>query len=261
MGQINSRNKIDDNFKQIEEAAECCAGEGAEIVVFPEQSTYLSGEGVIETAEPLDGRIINRFREIARKHKIYLHNGSFLEKVKNQNKVYNTSVFFDPAGEILTSYRKMHLFDVEIPGAVSIRESDTVEPGKEIVTLKTDLACFGFTICYDIRFPELYRKLVDRGAEIIFVPAAFTLYTGKDHWEVLLRARAIESQAYVVAVDQFGTYDSDHQSFGNSMVIDPWGTVIAKAKEEKSSVVAVLDLDFLKRVREKLPSLKHRVLG
>lgn len=257
--QMNSRDNREENFCKIEEMTEYCAGEGAEVVLFPEQSTYLSARGVLENAEPLEGKIVNRLREIARKNKVYLHNGSFLEKAKTGNKVHNTSVFIDPQGDILTTYRKIHLFDVEIPGSVSNRESDTVEPGKEVVTCKTGLANFGFSICYDLRFPELFRRLTDAGAEVVFLPAAFTLYTGKDHWEPLLRARAIENQIYLVAVNQTGTFDQKSQTYGNSLVVDPWGTVIARAREEVGCTVAALDLDFITRVREKIPSLKNRV--
>jgi predicted amidohydrolase len=257
--QMNTKNDVEDSFRQIEEMSAFCSSEGAQLVVFPEYSTYLADDGIIEAGEFLDGPIITRFREIARKNKLFVHNGSFIEKDKSESKVFNTSVFIDPNGEIRATYRKIHLFDVVIPGTVDIRESETIKRGNNIVTLENEIGNFGFSICYDLRFPELYRKLTDLGATVIFLPSAFTLYTGKDHWEPLLRARAIENQVYLIAVDQFGAYAEGHFSYGNSMIVDPWGTVVARAREEVGCTIYKLDLDAVDRVREKIPCLNHRV--
>ena len=258
LGQLNTGNCINKNFKVIKEITEKCAAEGAKIVAFPECSTYLSDENMLEYAETLNGNIINTFREIAVKNNIYIHNGSFLEKIYNSKKVYNSSILINPKGEILSIYRKIHLFDVEIPGKVNEKESNIIENGEEIITVDTELGNLGFSICYDLRFPELFRKLTEKGAKLIFVPSAFTLYTGKDHWEVLLRSRAIENQVYIVGINQFGERPVNKISYGNTMVIDPWGTVIARAKEKEEYLLADIDMNYLDDVRNELPCLKHR---
>ena len=257
--QINSQNDIKTNLSSIEEMVKKCAEGGADMAVFPEYSSYLSDFNVIAQGESFDGPIISRFRELARRNRIFIHNGSFIEKIEGEEKVYNTSVLFNRNGEIVSFYRKIHLFDVYLPGIVDVRESATIKAGDKVVTADTDFCCLGFSICYDLRFPELYRKIVEKNVKLIFVPAAFTLYTGKDHWEPLLRARAIENQVYIIAVCQFGPYDQGHYSYGNSMVIDPWGTVISRAREEVCCTLVEIDLSFTDKVRGKIPSLKNRV--
>lgn len=259
IGQLNSRDDISKNFNAIETQIEEMASLGAQIVVFPEYSTYLSQRGSKEVAETMDGDIVKKFKALAMAYQVYLHNGSFLEKDIETGKCFNTSLFISPEGEILAKYRKIHLFDVEIDENNAFKESDTFEPGNEVVTVNTPFGTLGFAICYDIRFPDLFRALSDSGAEIIFLPAAFTLFTGKDHWEPLIRARAIENQVYMVAAGQFGERPVKKMSFGNSMVVDPWGTVIAKAADRPCTLVADIDLDYLKHVRKTLPSLKNKV--
>lgn len=259
LGQINTQDNIKESFKEIERITGECVSMGAQLVVFPELSTYLSETGTIKIAEDLEGSIIDRFKILARKYKVYFHNGSFVEKSKKSGKVYNTSVFINTEGEIEAVYRKIHLFDIELDKNLSYRESDRYRRGKKIVTLKSKIGSFGFSICYDLRFPELYRELTFRGAKLIFVPAAFTMFTGKDHWEPLLRARAIENQIYIAASNQIGIHADNKVCYGNSMIIDPWGKVIARASDKVGAVVADIDWDYLEDVRMKLPSLKNRV--
>lgn len=259
--QMNSRDDVEKNLADAGKLIDSAAEEGARLIVLPEYSSYHSDYGTIEHADNLDGKVLKFFKEKAREIKAYLHCGSFIEQSDDPVKAYNTSVLIDPAGDITACYRKMHLFDVNVPGQVSIRESNKFKAGKEVVVAETDIGTFGFTICYDLRFPELYRMLVDRGARLIFVPAAFTLYTGKDHWEVLLRARAIENQVYIVAPAQFGVHPDNKACFGASMIIDPWGTVIARASEGVGYAIAPIEWSLLEKFRQRIPSLKHRVLS
>ncbi len=173
---------------------------------------------------------------------------------------YNTTAFLDRQGRLMDRYRKVHLFDADF-GDTSYRESDITVPGDRLVTVHTDLGIIGLTICYDIRFPEIYRALALKGAQMILLPSAFTLYTGKDHWEPLLRARAIENQVFIAAPAQVGSYGHGKISYGNSMVVDPWGTPIARASEREEVVSVTIDLDMVADVRSRLPSWKHRVPG
>ena len=188
---------------------------------------------------------------------IWLLAGSIRETSEDPGHIYNTSLLFNREGECVARYRKIHLFDVELAGNVSAQESATVSPGNEIVTAEIEGHVAGLSICYDLRFPELYRAQTLRGAEILFVPAAFTLFTGKDHWELLLRARAVENQCFVVAANQFGKHP-DGASYGRSMIIDPWGTILATAPDGISMAIADLDFEQLKRIRQQLPSVANR---
>jgi predicted amidohydrolase len=186
--------------------------------------------------------------------------GSFHERGPDPDRTYNTSLVFDRSGGLVSAYRKIHLYDVEIPGRVSYLESRSVAPGNDCVTVDVAGLRVGMSICYDLRFPELYRRLAGAGAQLLLVPAAFMLHTGRDHWEVLLRARAIENQCYVAAAAQIGDHDPGRTCFGRSMVVDPWGTVLAQAPDEIGVTVADLDLDRLARIRSELPSLANRRL-
>jgi len=209
-------------------------------------------------AEPLDGPSIAWARATASELGIDLVAGSIVERVAGREKGSNTSVHVGPDGSVEAVYRKIHMFDVEVAGTV-YRESDTEDPGEEIVLSATaDGPGLGLTICYDVRFPELYRILAVRGARIVTVPAAFTLTTTRDHWEVLLRARAIENQAFVVAANQIGAHPPGHRSGGRSMIVDPWGLVLAQAPDSETYVTADLDLDRQARIRADLPSLANR---
>jgi predicted amidohydrolase len=236
IGQLNTQDDLKKNLESIEKAVAYCAEQGANLVAFPECSTYLSQNGAKEHAETLEGPIIGKISELAKKHKVYIHNGSFIEKRPGYDKLFNTSVLIDTDGQIAVVYRKIHLFDVEIDENRTYKESNRYQSGDTIVNVKTELGDFGMTICYD-----------------------FTLFTGKDHWEALLKARAIENQVYIVAAGQFGERPISKMSFGNSMVIDPWGTVIARASDRVCSFVADIDLEYLDHVRKVLPSLNNRV--
>jgi predicted amidohydrolase len=235
------------------------AGMGARLVVLPERWAHIDGSRTLEGAEALEGPSISAAREWARELGIHLLAGSIAEGADAQ-RAYNTSVLIDPAGALAAVYRKIHLFDVTVGGR-EYRESAQTAPGAEPVTGEVDGHVVGMSICYDLRFPELYRALVDRGAEVLAVPAAFTAATGRDHWEPLLRARAIENQCYVLAAGQVGVHADGSTSHGHSMIIDPWGTVLTRIPDGEGVVVADLDFGVLKGIRQRLPALAHRTVG
>ncbi len=237
------------------------AERGATLVGLPENVAWMGPERDRPAhAEALDGPTLSRFAELARELRIHLLAGSVLESGGAGGRVHNTSVLFGPGGERLAVYRKIHLFDAEVGDGASYRESDAVAPGEGPVTAATPFGTVGLSICYDLRFPELYRALAAEGAVLLTVPAAFTLMTGKDHWEVLLRARAIENQAYVLAPAQGGQHTDQRVTYGHAMVVDPWGLVVARASEGEGLAVGELDPELLSRVRRNLPALRHRRL-
>lgn len=234
---------------------------GATFVGLPENFAWMGPESErTGAAEPLEGPTLSRMAELAREQQITLLAGSILEEGAPEGRCYNTSVLFGPEGERRALYRKIHLFDVEVHDGATYRESAAVAPGTEAVVAETALGTLGLSICYDLRFPELYRQLSARGATLLTVPAAFTLMTGKDHWEVLLRARAIENQAYVIAPAQWGRHSEKRQTFGHAMVVDPWGLVVARASDGEGVALASLDRELLQRIRRDLPALQHRRL-
>jgi deaminated glutathione amidase len=257
--QLNSTDDASRNRATAERLVRDAAARGAGLVVLPEKWNLLCDPGrMLAAAEPLDGPSISWARELARELAIDLVAGSIVERVEGEEKGRNTSVHLGPGGEVRAVYRKLHMFDVEVAGTV-YRESDTEEPGEEIVVSQlADGTPVGMSVCYDLRFPELYRILAVRGARVMTVPSAFTLATTRDHWEVLLRARAVEDQAFVVAPNQVGAHPPGHRSGGRSMVVDPWGVVLAQAPDGEVAVVADLDLDAQEEVRTKLPSLANR---
>ncbi|MFZ0889633.1 MAG: carbon-nitrogen hydrolase family protein, partial [Candidatus Binataceae bacterium] len=206
------------------------------------------------------GETLGLMARLARELKVHLVAGSITEQIAGERKSYNTSVLFGPDGARLALYRKIHLFDVDLPGRVTVRESEARLPGAQVVCAPTALCPIGLTVCYDIRFPELYRRLAAAGARIITVPSAFTFPTGEAHWEVLIRARAIENQCYLIAPAQFGPNVHGFSDYGNSMIVDPWGRVIARAADTEGVAVAPIDLEYLERVRKELPALDHRRL-
>ena len=257
--QLNSQHDRAANLATIERLVAAAAARGARFIMLPEHAPYLGPQaGYREGAEPIPGPTTERYAALARRHGIYLHCGSLVEATDIPGKYANTTVVFDPAGMIIAKYRKIHLYDVEIPGRVSVRESDSVTPGDEIVTVTIEGITFGLAICYDLRFPELFRLLALKGAQVLVNPAAFTLYTGRDHWEVLLRARAIENQAWMLAAAQWGQYEPNGSCFGRSLVADPWGTVVAQAADGAGVVVAEIDTAVVERLRTELPSLTNR---
>ena len=238
------------------------AGRGATFVGLPENVAWMGLEkDRPSAAERLDGPTLSCFAELAQQLRIYLLAGSVLEAGAPGGRVYNTSVLFGPDGGRLAAYRKIHLFDAEVGDGATYRESDAVAPGEGPVTAETPFGTVGLTICYDLRFPELYRALSRAGATLLTVPSAFTLMTGKDHWEVLLRARAIENQAYVLAPAQGGRHTDQRVTYGQAMVVDPWGLVVARAPDGEGFALAELDPELLARVRRNLPALRHRRLG
>lgn len=256
--QLNSKDKVKENLDVIKRLVNEAVQDGAKLVVLPEYANYLSDENKLEHAETLEGRTMTSYRELARTNGVYLNCGSFLEKSEDPQRSYNTSVLISPKGEIIDIYRKIHLFDVSIGSQVSAKESDSIVPGEKSVVVKTPLLDIGMTICYDLRFPELFRSLTDKGANLITTPAAFTLFTGKDHWEPLLRARAIENEVFVIAAGQWGVHPNNKSCFGGSMIIDPWGTVLAKASEGVGFITAPIDLNLQTKVRKQIPNLQNR---
>jgi deaminated glutathione amidase len=256
--QLNSGPDKDLNIKAAFDVASRAARAGADLVVLPEYTDYLGpGAGAFAAAEEPQGPAHTAFADAARELGVWLLVGSIRVKAPD-GRVYNTSLVFDRSGQLTATYRKVHLFDVDLPDRVTHKESDTVAPGDRLVQVDVDQTRVGLSICYDLRFPELYRAHALAGAHLLAVPAAFTFFTGRDHWEVLLRARAIENQCYVVAAGQYGTYPPDGHSNGRSMIIDPWGVVVACAPDEPGFVTADLDRARIDRIRTELPSLANR---
>jgi predicted amidohydrolase len=241
------------------------AEESPDWVLLPEQFDWAGGVkgDKARNAETLPGGPAYAMaQELAARHGIFLHAGSFMEKIEGDERIHNTSVVFDREGREVARYRKIHLFDVTAPDGVSYKESATVKPGDLVVTYDCEGVNVGCTICYDLRFPGLFQALADRGAEMIAVPSAFTQQTGKDHWEVLLRARAIETETYVCAAAQTGTFTVNNETratYGHSLVADPWGLVVAKASDGVGVVSTRLDMALVKRVRRMIPVAQHKV--
>jgi predicted amidohydrolase len=254
--QLNSNADKDRNLSTAGRLVRAAAADGAELVALPEKWNLLAGgKELREGAEPLDGPSLAAARGWARELGIHLLAGSISERT--EDKAFNTSVLIGPGGEDLATYRKIHMFDVEA-GGVAYRESEHEQPGTELVTAPLGELTVGMTVCYDLRFPELYRILALRGANLIAVPSAFTAATGRDHWEVLLRARAIEDQVFVLAPNPVGTAAPHYDSYGHSAIVDSWGTVLAVAPDQECFVAANLDLAAQARTREQLPSLANR---
>jgi deaminated glutathione amidase len=256
--QLNSTDEYDRNLEVAERLVKVAASDGAQLVVLPEKWTVLGPpESLRAHAQPLDGPALTAASGWARDLGIFLVAGSFPELVPDQEKLANTSVMFGPGGDRLAVYRKIHMFDVTV-GEVTYEESADEEPGDEIIVGDADGVTVGLTVCYDLRFPELYRILALRGARLITVPSAFTERTGRDHWEVLIRARAIEDQVFVVAAGQIGFAPPHYRSYGRSMIVDPWGVVLTQAPDTECFVAADLDFTIQSEMRDSLPSLRNR---
>ena len=258
--QLNARDDREHNLFVARELLGRAAAAGAEFAVLPEYVDYLGPAQGTPKPEGVDGEFAAFFAAAARELGIWVHAGSFHEAGPDEERTYNTSLVFSPGGDLAAAYRKIHLYDVEIPGRVSYQESRSVAPGEETVVAEVAGVPTGLSICYDLRFPELYRRLAIGGAKLLVVPAAFMAHTGRDHWEVLLRARAIENQCYVVAAAQIGNHEPGRTCFGRSMIIDPWGTVLAQAPDTEGIVTADVDLARLETIRTELPSLANRRL-
>jgi predicted amidohydrolase len=250
------------NEEQVFGLLQEAATGGVDLVALPEVWPLQGSAKLLrEAAEPIPGPRTDRLAEFAARHRVWVHGGSVLER--DGERVFNTSVLFDRSGELVATYRKIHLFDADPPGAVPSRESSVFSAGDRVVTAETEFGRVGLSICYDLRFPELYRALAVQGATIMFVPAAFRYETGVDHWEPLLRARAIEDQAFVVAAAQWGSWGPpgrERRNFGHSLVADPWGNLVAEAPAGVGVTFAELDLARVEQVRQILPSLRHRRL-
>jgi predicted amidohydrolase len=260
--QLNSTDDKERNMATADRLVRDAAKDGADLIVLPEKFNLLGEhDDYVAGAEPLDGPTLSWARDIAGEFRVDLVAGSIVERRAGHEKLGNTSVHVGPDGEIKGVYRKIHMFDVVV-GGIEYRESASEDPGDEIVLSEAANGVpLGLTVCYDLRFPELFRILAIRGARVITLPAAFTKVTGQAHWEILVRARAIENQSFVVAADQIGTHPPDKESFGGSMIVDPWGEVLARAPDEECFIAADIDFDRQDEVRDKLPSLANRVAG
>lgn len=256
--QLNSTEDKVRNLSSADTHVRAAALQGAELIVLPEKFNLLGTEDHLRAgAEQLDGPTLDWARALTRELGVWLVAGSIVERVEGEPKLFNTSALIGPDGDLEAVYRKIHLFDVDV-GGTSYRESDTEASGEEVVLAQAGEVPLGLSICYDLRFPELFRILAVRGALVIALPAAFTHYTGKDHWEVLVRARAIENQVFMIAAGQIGVHPPNHQSFGHSMIVDPWGIPLEVAPDSESVIVADLDLEQQQHVRQSLPSLANR---
>jgi len=258
--QMNSSSDRNENPKRVDELVKRASGSGAEIVALPENFAFMRDSGDEKTrGERLNGPIISRVQEIAKRESLFILAGSFPEKSTNQEKIYNTSVLLGPRGEIIAAYRKIHLFDVKVPQGESHNESKRVIPGNQAVVADTSLGRMGLTICYDLRFGRLYQYLADLGALIIFSPAAFTDLTGKAHWEILIRSRAIENQVFMIAPAQYGVHPGNRRTYGHSMIVDPWGTILAEITAGDGIALAKLDLERQAEIRKTMPVREHTV--
>jgi deaminated glutathione amidase len=262
--QLNSQEDVQENLAACRRQVRAAAERGAGIVVLPENFAYLGPEpGKREHAERLgdfSAPIQAALGELAEQHQVLLVAGGFPEKSDDPSRPFNTCAVIDRNREVLGAYRKIHMFDVSLSDGTVLSESAATCAGTEPVVVDAHGLRLGLSVCYDLRFPELYRALVDRGADVLLVPAAFTLQTGKDHWHVLLRARAIESQCWLVAAAQWGRHPKGRASYGHALIVDPWGTIVAECSDGTGVAVADLDLDYTKRVRQSVPSLLHRRL-
>lgn len=259
--QMNSGAEKAQNIATATRLIRKAVSSGAEFIGLPENFAWLGPEAErLHNAEPIDGPTLGHFAALAKELQITLLAGSVLETGAPNDRLFNTSVLFGPDGARLGVYRKMHLFDVEVGDGQTYRESAACAPGTEVVVAESPVGKVGLSVCYDLRFPELYRAQSAAGAVLLTVPAAFTLMTGKDHWEVLLRARAIENLAYVIAPAQQGRHPKDRLTWGHAMVVDPWGLVIARASEGEGVALGEMSLELLERVRRSLPALQHRRL-
>jgi deaminated glutathione amidase len=259
--QMNSLPDLQKNLTQAEDLIELAARQGAELVCLPENFSFLGDEDAkMAQAEAIAQGSEKFLKQIAQRYQITLLGGGFPVPTEN-GKVHNTALLIGPAGEELSRYEKVHLFDVNLPDGNTYRESSTVLAGLQLppVYPSKDLGHLGLSVCYDVRFPELYRHLAQMGAEVLFIPAAFTAYTGKDHWQVLLQARAIENTCYVIAPAQTGRHNAIRQSHGHAVIIDPWGVILADAGDKPGVAIAALEPSRLEQVRRQMPSLQHRV--
>ncbi|KAK2979318.1 hypothetical protein RJ640_013282, partial [Escallonia rubra] len=259
--QMTSINDLAANFATCSRLVKEAASAGAKLLCFPENFSYVGAKDgdSLKIAESLDGPIMIGYRSLARESNIWLSLGGFQERGSDHAHLCNTHVLIDDCGNIRSTYRKMHLFDVDIPGGSVYKESSFTEAGKEIVSVDSPIGRLGLTVCYDLRFPEVYQQLrFHHDAQVLLVPAAFTKVTGQAHWEILLRARAIETQCYVIAAAQAGKHNDKRESFGETLIIDPWGTIVGRLPDRISTGITVADIEFglIDSVRAKMPISK-----
>ena len=259
--QITSTSNVEANFAEAEEQIELASRRGAELIGLPENFAFLGEDNEkLRLAADLSIKCTNFLKTMSQRYQVYLLGGGYPVPANDGSHTLNRSALFGRDGQVLAQYDKIHLFDVDLPDGNLYKESSTILSGQEYppVIDIPGLCKVGLSICYDVRFPELYRYLSSKGAELLMIPAAFTAFTGKDHWLILLQARAIENTAYVVAPAQTGVHYGRRQSHGHAMVIDPWGTVLSDAGKTQGAAIAPADKDRVKKVREQMPSLKHR---
>lgn len=263
--QMNSDNDVSTNLRRAEARIREGASRGAKVVLLPENFAFMGGSDeerrAVAEALPGEGRIASTLTALAQELSVFIIAGGMPELSGDPERPHNSCAVFAPWGDLVAVYRKIHLFDVDVADGQVYRESNAVTPGDAPQIVEVLGTKIGLSVCYDLRFPELYRRLVDLGARVLVVPAAFTLMTGKDHWHVLLRARAIENQCYVVAAAQGGLHPKGRMTYGKSLIVDPWGDVIAQASDGEGVLVADLDLRRVEDIRDRLPSLRHRRLG
>lgn len=256
--QMDSQQDKAANIAKVDKFIDEAVSRGANFITMPEMWTFIAGkDGLVNgNDETIPGPVTEFLAAKAKEKKVWIHGGSMYQTVPGESRYYNTTVVYSPEGTIAATYNKIHLYDVDVKGGVYYKESDTIKPGDKIVDFDTEYCKMGLAICYDIRFPEIYRILALRGAKVIFNPAEFALYTGKDHWESLIRARAIENQCYMICADQIGIKPAMH-TFGRSLVVDPWGNVIAKASDKEGITIAEIDVDYVDKLRTEVPCLTN----
>ncbi|MCF2970896.1 carbon-nitrogen hydrolase family protein [Synechococcus sp. Nb3U1] len=261
--QMTSIPNLATNLQQAEEWIDFAVRQGCELVTLPENFAFMGPEAEkTRLAQEISERAEAFLSKMAQRYQVFVFGGGY-PVPDQQGRIYNTAALYDPDGKEISRYRKIHLFDVNLPDGNTYRESSTVVSGDELVTCEHEqLGHLGLSVCYDVRFPELYRSLVDRGAQILLVPAAFTAYTGRDHWQILLQCRAIENTCYVIAPAQVGNHYERRQCHGHAMILDPWGVILADAGGEKPGVaIAEIDPERLQSVRRQMPSIQHRRLA
>ncbi|KAK3259876.1 hypothetical protein CYMTET_31144 [Cymbomonas tetramitiformis] len=263
VGQMTAKNDLLTNYSTCERLCQQAAEAGCKLLCLPECFSFLgsSDQESLSIAEPLDGPLMEKYKQLAQTQQMWLSLGGFQEKGPDPEHRYNSHVLVSASGEIVSTYRKIHLFDIDIPGAPVLKESRGTAPGSDVVVADTPFGRVALTVCYDLRFPELFQELrFSKSADILLIPAAFTVPTGEAHWEVLLRARAIETQCYVIAAAQAGQHNEKRASYGHSIVIDPWGKVIGKCEDPLATdiCVAEIDLDTVSSIRTRMPIATHR---
>lgn len=260
VAQMTSTHDVEKNFETCRQLVQQAKERGARLVSLPENFAFLGEKDgdVLGQKRPLESDLVKRYRALAAEHHLWLSLGGFAEDGPDERHAYNAHLLVDDEGGLRAVYRKLHLFDVDLADGTSLRESNGIAAGDDVVVADSPVGKLGLSICYDLRFAELYLALTKLGAEVLLVPAAFTATTGKAHWETLLRARAIENQAYVAAAAQFGRHNPRRESHGNAMIVDPWGAVIARCSDGTGVAVADVDLGYIERVRGRVPVLQHR---